>query len=189
MSGIGMIEWDFSQWVSYIVLGIAAIITAMDQSIKLAPDLSKRLLWLTNATLWAFSPIAFIIIATIILGLRDLGVINTSKRETAASFIKFPDPYHPISVVGKTFRNERVILDDYSYYNCPFDSVTFVYNGTTVVSLSDSKISGNVRFDSDNASVSVAWVFLEAFKDVMKDAPLKIDLPPGNVFEQIKRGQ
>jgi hypothetical protein len=53
--------------------------------------------------------------------------------QVAFTFPKWPDPYRPIVVVGKTFKNTEVLLDGYSYDHCTFDHVTFVYNGTTTI--------------------------------------------------------
>ena len=45
----------------------------------------------------------------------------------------WPEPYRPIPIVGKKFRNEKVVLDGHSYSDCDFENVTLVYNGTTPI--------------------------------------------------------
>jgi hypothetical protein len=45
-------------------------------------------------------------------------------------------------VFGKTFRNEKVPLDGFSYVECEFTNVNFVFNGDAPFDLIRNKISG-----------------------------------------------
>src|SRR5262249_48112704 len=72
------------------------------------------------------------------------------------------DPYQPISVINKTFQNQDVMLDGYSYTHCIFINVTFVYNGTTPFQMTDSKATGNIRVRSDNPAVTGAFALIKA---------------------------
>jgi hypothetical protein len=184
-----MKDWDYAQWVSYIALAIGAIILAMDQSIRLAPDVSKKFGWLIDGNVWAFAPVTLVILATIILGLRDLGFLKQKfppSVDDKIHFIKFEDPYRPIVVVGKIFTNEKVVLDGYSYSNCTFENVTFVFNGMTPVTMINSKIGGLITLKTDNPSVNVKWLVAGMFRDA--PGPRKVTVPSGSVFEPIKRG-
>lgn len=80
--------------------------------------------------------------------------------ELETQFPKWPHPYQPTSVVGKAFRNERVILDGKSYSHCIFENVTFVYNGTTTIQFSNNKILGSAWYASDNPAVlgTLGWM-------------------------------
>jgi hypothetical protein len=52
-----------------------------------------------------------------LVGLAGGMIISEYRKEdtTNVQFAKWPDPYRPISVIGKTFRNERVVLDGKSF--------------------------------------------------------------------------
>jgi hypothetical protein len=47
-----------------------------------------------------------------------------------------------VEVRGRTFRNEKVLLDGYKYTDCVFENVTFVYGGTGATELSHSTMKG-----------------------------------------------
>lgn len=55
-------------------------------------------------------------------------------------------------VIGRHFKREKVYLDDTAYLNCEFDEVTFIYNGTGPISLSDNKI-GHFTISTDNPAL------------------------------------
>jgi archaellum component FlaF (FlaF/FlaG flagellin family) len=97
--------------------------------------------------------------------------------------MKWPDPYKPISVVGKTFRNEKVLLDGYAYSSCEFYNVTFVYNGTTTLQFSNNKVFGGLILASDNPAVLGTLAMTLGF-NVLKDNVEIFNLPP-----TIKRGK
>jgi hypothetical protein len=78
-------------------------------------------------------------------------------------FSKFADPYTPRIVSGKTFENEKVLLDGIEYDYCIFTNVTFVYNGTTSIRFTHNTVSGFVRIASDNPAVTGAFLFLYGF--------------------------
>lgn len=66
-------------------------------------------------------------------------------------------------VIGKTFQDERVELDGYSYRNCKFIDVTFVYKGETPYHLIDIVCIGQPGFDiSSRKSLSGLVRLLEA---------------------------
>ena len=98
----------------------------------------------------------------------------------AEVFPKWPEPYRPISVVGKTFRNEVVPLDGYNYSNCEFYNVTFKYNGTTAVQFTHNNIHGSFGFVSDNMAVTGTTAMLRGF-GALKDV-VNIQLPAGNML-------
>jgi hypothetical protein len=100
------------------------------------------------------------------------------------AFSKWPEPYHPTTVTGRKFYNERVVLDGYFYSNCEFNNVTFVYNGTTAIQLANSKIIGMSVLASDNPAVEGAFAVTLAF-NVAKDDVKILNMPPGNTIERM----
>jgi archaellum component FlaF (FlaF/FlaG flagellin family) len=103
-----------------------------------------------------------------------------NKSISEVQFTKWPDPYQPITVVGKTFLNEKVPLDGYSYTHCTFNNVTFTYNGTTTIQVSDSTIKG-FTIKSDNPAVEGAILLTAALYGLRANVEFK--LPPGSVFK------
>ncbi len=69
-------------------------------------------------------------------------------------------------VFGRPFQNERVVLDDTSYVHCTFDHVTFVYNGTGPIGLSDNTIEGPLKIDSQNPTVTTTFILGYITRDV-----------------------
>jgi hypothetical protein len=97
-----------------------------------------------------------------LVGIAGGMIVSEYRKDDSviANFAKWPEPYRPISVVGKVFRNERVALDGKFYSRCTFENVTFVYNGTTTIQFSDNKVVGSVWYASDNPAVlgTLGWM-------------------------------
>jgi hypothetical protein len=179
-----MAEWGFWEWVAYSALFVAAIILATDQGIKMAPDLASTARGLLANSIWAFTPLALVLIATGILVGREMGWIGKEKAP-AIAFAKWPTPYKPIAVFGKTFRNEVVLLDGYSYTNCHFVNVTFKYNGTTMIFLSNNSLEGSVHVISDNPAVDGSYALLISLGVVKNNTVLEV--PPGSMVERLQQ--
>ncbi|MFH1091181.1 MAG: hypothetical protein V1742_06395, partial [Pseudomonadota bacterium] len=111
-----MSNWGFWNWIAYATLALSAIILAAIQGSK---DMTTTPSWLPeffSKISWNYLPLVLLIISSIIFLVKQFGWIRpTSKITNDAQFIKWPDPYKPISVVGKTFTNESVNLDGHSY--------------------------------------------------------------------------
>ena len=83
------------EWAGYIALWVAVALSAIDQALKLMPELAERVsptaagarTWFR--TIFAFAPLVFLILATAILVARATGVIGrsaeTSSQITSAS--------------------------------------------------------------------------------------------------------
>lgn len=152
-----MAKWGFWEWVAYAVLFVAAIIIATDQGIKLSPDLASLFNGVLTSPYWGFAPLVLLLLATGILVGRDLEWIG-KRSVRIGDYPKWPDPYQPTFVVGKTYRNQEVMLDGYSYVNCSFYNVTFVYNGATPMAFTGNHIFGNFRVRSDNPAVDGSFI-------------------------------
>ena len=177
-----MSNWSFFDWLAYAPIALSALIMAIrgEWSKNMTPT------WLSkffSKTLWAYAPLVLILISASIFVAKELEWIGPSAKVTKeAQFIKWPDPYQPISAIGKTFRNEKVVLDEHSYSNCKFYNVTFVYNGTTAIQFNNNEIHGAV-LSSDNPAVNGAFVWMLSFKDVVNQ--FKLEMPPS--WEPIKK--
>jgi hypothetical protein len=71
-----------------------------------------------------------------------------------------------------------VKLDGYSYTNCNFYNITFVYNGTTPIQITGMNLYGTHRFRSDNRAVDGAIIEMYAFGKIIPG--FEVNLPPGN---------
>ena len=69
--------------------------------------------------------------------------------------------YQPKAIRRARFANQKVLLDGYDYEGCEFVNVTFEYNGTTPIRLSNNRIEGAFRLSSQNPAVlaTLAWVY------------------------------
>jgi hypothetical protein len=69
------------------------------------------------------------------------------------------DPNAPMEEVsGKTFINQEVKIDGKRFTKCRFENVTIVYDATTPVSMEFDDFIGPLKFKSDNAQVTEAWM-------------------------------
>jgi hypothetical protein len=132
------------------ILGIAlAVIFGL---YSLAPaDWLKPPVWVT---------LAGIGVGVFLTGLAG-GMLLSEFRQSDSpkTFIWNPDP-PTVLVENRTFTNERVLLDGRIYRNCRFENVTFVYNGTQSLEVSNSNIVGRYRVASDNPAVegTIGWL-------------------------------
>jgi hypothetical protein len=145
--------------------------------IGLVPNPNDILTRLGSASWWVWLALA---LALVCLFFFVYGIAKTTSPGggAQAAFGKWPDPYVPVGVMGKHFANERVLLDGFSYSNCVFTNVTFVYNGTTAVQFSHNEVHG-FRVASDNAAVEGSLMFARGF-GLLKEE-IELDLPPGIV--------
>jgi hypothetical protein len=130
-------------------------------------------------------------IVAICMLLTWLGVAFDYYDRYRSLFPIWPKPYSPIAVVGKTFRNEKVPLDGYSYSNCVFDNVKLIYNGTTAAQINNSKVTGALVISSDNMAVEGVMLLLGGIGYLKPGVDLS-HMPPGNKVEPLqspKEGQ
>jgi hypothetical protein len=153
-----MRDWGFFEWLAYAVMFVAAIIMAVDQGLKLSPDLLTYFSWLVSSNYWAFSPLVLILLATGILVSRGMGWIGEPKQRIGAtSFVNEPPRF---VIANKRFINERITLDGIAYRNCRFENVTFVFNGTSPFALDGACIFGRIQVASDNPVVEGTMIWL-----------------------------
>ena len=153
-----MVHWVFWEWVAYATLFIAATILAIDQGLKMAPDVRERMPRLLTGRLLPFVPIALVILGPAILVAHELGILGGRSHESIA-ITEWPAEYKPNVITNRTFRNERVILDGNEYIACEFYNVTLVYNGTTPVRFTQNKLNG-VLLSSDKKSIMTAFMVI-----------------------------
>jgi len=92
-------------------------------------------------------------------------------------FPKWPEQYAPILVVGKTFRNEEVLLDGYSYDHCIFENVKFVYNGKTPPNNIFPTIRGSFTFRTDNPAIEGTALLFKGLGFLKTDVNMIISNP------------
>jgi hypothetical protein len=153
--------------------------------VKLSPDLLENARGIISSPFWAFAPLALVLLATLILVSREFGWIGTTDKVGSAHYMQWPNPYSPVSIIGKTFRNEKVLLDGYSYSHCEFYNVTFIYNGTTPIQFSNNKVLGTQNYMSDNPAVSGTVGWLQGFS--LLRPGINMELPPGSVVVPSER--
>lgn len=166
-------------WLFIACLAAAAIVCAIDSSLKLSKPLRTRFAMLLGNRAWAFAPIALVVLAVGVLAAGSLG-----GRFGALPGWRYP--YEPERIVGKKFSNERVVLDGRSFFDCEFANVTLVYNGTTPIQLRGNRVRGAIRYDSDNPAVVATMLMLNAMKEFRPD--FKLELPAARM-EGATRGE
>lgn len=126
-----------------------------------------------------------LLISTLVIGYR-VWIQTTEKAhiDTATKFIKWPDPYNPISVVDKTFINDKVLLDGYAYDHCTFINVTFIYNATTPFHFNYNTVRGPIVIRSDNLAVNATVVLIDGLIGIPN---LDVITPPGVIYDRRKQ--
>jgi len=89
----------------------------------------------------------------------------------------------PAQVVGRTFRNERILVDGKNFVDCKFYNVTFQYNGKGPVGFNGCYFSG-VYVDTEDMPVATTFMLLQGTGFIREG--IDINLPPGAIFERPK---
>lgn len=175
-----MKEWGPWDWIAFSALWIGAAILAADAAIKGSKTFRENLGWLIAKPLWPFLPLIFVGLGTAIYLLGSVNIIPfaTKAKQEVFAFQKWPAPYHPEVITGERFVNSEVLLDGKSYIRCTFENVTFKYNGTTAIQLTNNRILGKITFSTDNPAVLGAMFLLQGlgatrmpFDVIGKNAP------------------
>jgi hypothetical protein len=169
-----MKDWDIFAWIAYGAIAVSAVLLAVDQGIRNSPELLAKATWVIKGRFWGFFPAVSILLATVILIANQFGVVSLRRSDNRDAFIKWPTPYAPEFVINRTFHNQEVALDGFSYTGCKFYNVTFVYNGTTPVQFSNNEVYGS-WIKTDNPAISGAVLLLKGLGYIPKEVP--IDLP------------
>ena|SRR5437773_2368247 len=83
-------------------------------------------------------------------------------------------------IYGKTFRNEKVLLDGKSFEKVIFENVTYVVNGTAPFDLVNCTFSGSIQISTDSDSVAAGLLLSKALGLIRQDAPVFRTDPNGN---------
>src|SRR4051812_30230418 len=86
-----MRHWTFWEWLAYACLFLGAMILAADTGIRLAPELGTLLPFI-HGPLWGFAPLAFLLLATIIMLAREFVFVGSLR--TGHSPDTTPSPPH-----------------------------------------------------------------------------------------------
>lgn len=69
-------------------------------------------------------------------------------------------------VWGQTFKNQTVALDGFHYLHCTFDNVTFLYEGTASMGMTEVKFFGEIALGSTNESIKTVIRLADLFHRV-----------------------
>jgi hypothetical protein len=89
-----MRHWNFWEWVAYGCLFVAALIMAAETGFKTEPEVMEHLPAFFQSSLWGFSPAALVVLATIILFLREFIFKRTGNSEIGLAAASVPGA-HP----------------------------------------------------------------------------------------------
>jgi hypothetical protein len=76
-------------------------------------------------------------------------------------------------IKGKTFDNERVVIDGKDYQDCVFRNVTFKYNGTTPIGFDHNQVEFGSYFETDNRAISNAVILLQQIAIIPASVPMR----------------
>jgi len=131
-------------------------------TLVLWPKIMNKGEWLSKVAL------GLVIIGIVLSGILYLGSLSSNKKivmETAGP--KWAGEKKTIA--GKTFRNERVPLDGFSYVNCKFVNVTLVYNGEAPYDLVGNTFVGSRWIETESPSIEAFVTLLDTFGFIGKD--------------------
>lgn len=107
-----MRHWTFWEWIAYVALFVAALIVAADTGFRESPDVMARLPEFFHSEWWGFAPAALVVVATIILLLREFVVSNNKFHQKATSNTASATAHDRINPAQKTFANVRINIHD-----------------------------------------------------------------------------
>ena len=103
------------------------------------------------------------------------GVSKSSLPDVSARLAEWPKGYEAEVISGRTFINEKVVLDGFKYVNCTFRNVTFIYNGTTPAQMFGSEIVGGTVVESNSDVVEGAWMALYGLGWIKEDRQVRFE--------------
>ena len=71
-----MPSWSFWDWLTYICIGVAALVLALDQAIKGSPQLLGNLSGLLAKPSWNYAPLALIGLSGVLILLKQFGIVG-----------------------------------------------------------------------------------------------------------------
>ena len=80
-----MRHWKFWEWTAYGALFVAALIIAADTGFKTSPEMMTHLPEFFHSVWWGFSPVTLVLLATIILLMREFVFSNGAPHPASAS--------------------------------------------------------------------------------------------------------
>jgi hypothetical protein len=157
-------------WIAICTLFVSALGVAIEGIVRRFPEAASKVHKSRIGALLSFGPLVLVSLAALLVIWRPIG------KPAEPVFPVWPDPYSPTLVLNETFTNEVVLLDGSHYIGCTFNNVTFKYNGTTPVNLSNSTVNGDYELTTDNLAVEGAVALLYGFGAVQASR-LKLNFP------------
>jgi hypothetical protein len=141
-------HWALWEWIAYGALWMGALIVASETGFKTEPEVMARMPEFIHSAVWGFAPLVLVVLATVILLLRQFGWLKGTQVPAAPSYSNKKE-----TIAKKHFMNERVVIDGKSFVECKFQNVTFVYNGTAPFDFISSEFRG-FSLASDNPGIN-----------------------------------
>jgi hypothetical protein len=124
-----------------------AIIEAVNETLKLEPQVAAKMPDFITASVWHFIPVILLTVIFIIWITKQIGARKSEDTERKRALCDVPHPpfiVHnesgfilpigwaqlPKQVVGQHYENETVPLDGKHFHSCTFRNVVFNYEGT-----------------------------------------------------------
>jgi hypothetical protein len=119
-------EWKLSDPAAVGCIFVAAIVEATEEALKRSPHVVAKMPEFLTTGLWAFVPLALVVVATILFVVRYVLPKHRKAPEGSAA----EEWAKPLPIVfRRTFKNETVLVDGSDFVECQFDQVTLEYNG------------------------------------------------------------
>jgi hypothetical protein len=99
-----MRNWTFWDWVGFSCLWVAALSVAADSAIKNSTELSKVMPQFFVGPVWPFVPLAFVLLATVVLLARGFGFLGNGRENSIQI------PQREQEVLKSTQKNERIFV-------------------------------------------------------------------------------
>jgi hypothetical protein len=153
-----MSGWGFWDWISYGSLWVAVVLTAAEESKKRWPNTLAVLPPLKG--FFAFVPLGLVTLATIVFLGRQFGPqIIRPQSSVRVEGQRLVSVQH---IVGQSFENATVAVDNKWFVDCKFNNVTFVWEGG-FFQWQNATFKGNLRLVSHNPTVTGTVDVLKGF--------------------------
>jgi hypothetical protein len=107
-----MRHWTFWEWVAYGALFIAAMVVAADTGVRISPELAVHLPPFIHGVIWGTAPLAFVLLATTILVLREFFFKKHPSTTTPLTPQAIPTrlqlQFHPDSITPDALHLENI---------------------------------------------------------------------------------
>lgn len=107
-----MSYWGFWEWLTYVCIGIAALVLATDQAVKGSPTMIAHFSGLLKSPYWNYAPLVLIAISALLILGHQTGIIGTKVQNVGTEQPPLARPsFQKTSLKLQFFGDRRIPIE------------------------------------------------------------------------------